>query len=120
MPSLPPQSKFQEWPESFGESSPEQIISLYEQGFAGAIYDPEGEERLRQEVALEGGYALGVDAAHVFGLADSAAGKLVVNYFAIEQCYPGSIPGPAQECGDCVSHSTKNASLYTLCCEAAA
>ena len=86
---------------------------MYERGFRGAIWSPEATEILKAESEI----AEARDVAHYFGFADQFAGQLVIPFIWVEQLYPGCWPGPAQERGDCVSHSQKNANLGTLCAE---
>src|SRR5690606_29863849 len=75
-------------------------------------------ERSEQAIiSSPGGILNADDACHAFGLQETGKGKLVINFPAIEACYPGSLPGPGQDWGDCVSHGAKNAVLTTMCCE---
>ncbi len=89
------------------------LVKAYESGFEGVFADPEQEEKFNDEMQ----WASASDAAHAFGLADSAKGKLSIPFKCIEMLWPEAMPGPAQRRGDCVSHSTKNAQLLTLACE---
>ncbi len=106
--------RFRDWvqaPDS--RLPPAEIQRMYESGYRGAIWSPEAVEQLRAESEIP--FAEGV--AHQFGFADQFAGQLVIPFIWIEKLYPGSLPGPAQERGDCVSHGQKNANLGTLCAE---
>jgi hypothetical protein len=110
------------WPdraESLPELAPSAVVTMYEQGFAGAYAEPEEKERFQQWSASVNGFATGEDIAHASGFADSAAGKLVIPFVFIEKYFPGSLPASAQTRGDCVSHSTRNAGLCTLACDIA-
>jgi hypothetical protein len=92
----------------------------YGRGFRGAYADPAAAERVTRMV-MERGYA--PDAAsnvETYGLSGSGAGKLSMPFAIIEKVFPGSLPGSAQDRGDCVSHSTRNAALGSLACEIAA
>ena len=92
---------------------PVDVVRAYEDGFEGVYDDPGEHERFVAGMA----YQSGADAATAFGWADEGKGKLVVPFKNIEALYPNAMPGPAQRRGDCVSHSTKNAALGTMCCD---
>jgi hypothetical protein len=97
-----------------GDSLPiDDVIRMYNAGFAGCGKDEQAHADLLSSVQWPDADA----ACHAFGIADTGAGKLCLTYPAIMACYPGALPGAAQERGDCVSHSTKNAGLATMCCE---
>ena len=51
------------------------------------------------------------DIAHRFGFTSQSRGKLVIPFVHILEMYPGSLPGPGQQRGDCTSHGNKNAGL---------
>ena len=90
------------------------IIEMYNSGFAGVYHDPEAhEERVAMSVET-GGYATVDEAATAMGWADSFAGQLVCPFIENILAYPGCYPGPAQERGDCVSHSASGAAFSTL------
>ena len=110
-----PRPKFTEWP--VANLREDQVVRMYGAGFAGCIDDPEAEVRLRESVTAHGGFPDARDALAQYGLAGSYEGKLVTPFQSILRLYPGSLPGPGQQRGDCVSHSTKNACLLTMCCE---
>lgn len=107
---------FQFWPEQHHALQPADLVRMYNQGFAGVFREPEEHSAFLAEMPFPNGG----DVAHRFGWAGSGAGKLVVPFRFIEQLYAGSLPGPAQQRGDCVSHSNKNAALLTMCCEVVA
>jgi hypothetical protein len=100
---------FREWRQP-PQPTPEAVIDAYNRGFAGAIYDPASKERFAAEMPNPNGE----EVCHAYGFADTAAGKLVTPWVAVEKTYPGCWPASAQERGDCVSHSTRNAMLTTL------
>jgi len=96
------------------------LIRAYELRYAGAYSDPLEAERFDDAILRSGGCVSGADAADAGNWAGSGSGKLIVPFVHIEACYPGSLPGPPQARGDCVSHSSKNACLTTMCCEVVA
>lgn len=100
---------FREWQQP-PLPSPEAIAEAYSKGFAGALYSREEIERFQAEQPHPDGEAV----CQEYGFADTAAGKLVPTWVAVETVYPGCWPASAQERGDCVSHSTRNAMLTTL------
>jgi hypothetical protein len=55
-----------------------------------------------------------------YGLAGSGAGKLTAHWTIVERLFPGCWPASRQSLGDCVSHSQRNACLYSVACEIAA
>jgi hypothetical protein len=107
--------EWKDWPEFTEAKPPSEIQQMYEQGFKGAVYDPEARERLRSLMGIK----TGEEVAHRFSFADQFAGQLVIPFIFVQQYYPRAWPGAAQGRGDCVSHDTKNAVLGTTCCEVA-
>jgi hypothetical protein len=91
------------------------VVAAYESGFIGASCDAEKTEQLQAEIAAAGGIPSGALACSTYGLEDSGKGKLSLPFLSIEQLYPGALPGGAQGRGDCVSWSTRNACLTTMC-----
>lgn len=110
-------SGMQFWPEAKEGSAwtPAQVVQMYEGGFAGAWEDPEAHARTVALIKSSGGQPNGAAATRLFQ--GSGEGKLSLLFPAVLQLYPGALPGPAQERGDCVSHSSKNAGLLTVCNE---
>jgi hypothetical protein len=96
---------------------PLDIVKAYETGFVGAICDPEHTEALQASIQAAGGIPSGAMACSTFGLEETGAGKLSLPFLEIYKVYPESLPGGAQGRGDCVSWSTRNACLGTMCCE---
>lgn len=92
---------------------------MYEAGFAGAKHDPAAKQELLDYVRTKSGVVSATDVCHQYGLTESGKGKLILPYLHVGTLFPHSMPGPAQERGDCVSHSTKNAALITVACEIA-
>lgn len=93
------------------------VVDAYEKGFVGAYSDPEERALLWEEVAAAGGIPDGAMACQSYGLEESGKGKLSTPFMEILELYPDSLPGGAQGRGDCVSWSTRNACLGTMCCE---
>lgn len=91
------------------------VVKAYEQGFVGATCDPEQIELLKAEVAAAGGLPDGAMACSSYGLEETGKGKLSVPFLDIFSLYPDCLPGGAQGRGDCVSWSTRNAGLLTMC-----
>lgn len=94
-------------------TSTAQVKTAYEDGFVGAYSDPDERDKLRSEVE----WPNAVDAADSFGWAGSGAGKLNLLFPLIEGLWPGTLPGPAQQRGDCVAHSTVNAATASIAAE---
>lgn len=93
------------------------VVAAYEKGFLGAYADPEADARLWEYVQASGGVVDGAMACQTFGLDGSGAGKLSLPFLEIFALYPDCLPGGAQGRGDCVSWSTRNSVLGTMCCE---
>ena len=91
------------------------VVAAYEAGFLGAICDPEKTSALQAEIAAAGGLPDGAMACSAFGLENSGKGKLSLTFLEILKIYPDCLPGGAQGRGDCVSWSTRNACLTTMC-----
>jgi hypothetical protein len=113
---------FQDWPAGEDQAcsdEPAKIQALYESGYVGAWRSPADEAQFRASITNSGGLAFGTDAADEYGLSGTGSGKLSLPYVEVLKLYPTALPGPAQQRGDCVSHSTKNGCLTTLCTEVA-
>lgn len=93
------------------------VVNAYENGFVGAYGNPEQAEKLRDIIRAAGGIPDGAAACHAFGLQESGKNKLSLPFLEIYSLYPDCLPGGAQGRGDCVSWSTRNACLGTMCCE---
>lgn len=104
---------FQFWPEKHSQLGAPEIARMYAGGFAGVYDEPEE----REQLTAESGGMYGADIASANGWAGSAAGQLVVPFVFTLELFPGCLPGPAQQRGDCVSHDMKNTCLTTLACE---
>lgn len=93
------------------------VVAAYEKGFLGAYADPEADAALWDFVRAQGGIPDGAMACQSYGLEESGAGKLSLPFLEMLALYPDCLPGGAQGRGDCVSWSTRNAGLGTMCCE---
>lgn len=96
--------------------SPGEIQRMYEGGFAGAYRNDLQMQKLWQHVRDTGGEPDG-GLIHANNLIGDGVGKLTLLYPYVAQCYPGCFPGAAQQCGDCVSHSTFKGAMTTFCCD---
>ena len=94
-----------------------QLIAAYEAGNAGAYRDRDQDARLKSEVEDSGGNFDGESVCHSYGLAETGAGKLSLSFLPTLDLWPGSMPGPPQRRGDCVSHGQKNACLVSIAAE---
>lgn len=97
--------------------SPLDIRKAYETGFVGAMCDPERTDALKAEIAALGGVPDGAMACSQYGLEETGKDKLTLLFAEIYELYPDCLPGGAQGRGDCVSWSTRNACLGTMCAE---
>jgi hypothetical protein len=91
------------------------VRKAYESGFVGAMCDPEHTEMLKDAIRAAGGLPEGALACSQYGLEEAGKGKLSAPVLDVLQLYPDSLPGGAQGRGDCVSWSTRNAGLLTMC-----
>ncbi len=111
---IPREFKF--W-EGDRELSPDELIAQYDAGAAGVWKDPEATAEFETLIVGSGGELDGGQVCSDNGLAGAGEGRLVIPFVFVLQLLPGCWPGAAQQRGDCVSHSTKNAALLTLCCD---
>lgn len=93
------------------------VRKAYEAGFIGAYCDPEHTDELKAVIAADGGVPEGAMACSQYGLEETGKGKLTLLFQEIYALYPDCLPGGAQGRGDCVSWSTRNACLGTMCAE---
>lgn len=93
------------------------VVEAYEKGFIGAYSDPAADAQLWADVRAAGGLPDGAIACQAYGLENTGKGKLSLPVVEIQALYPECLPGGAQGRGDCVSWSTRNACLGSLCCE---
>lgn len=105
---------YRPWPQQDAPLKTEQLISLYNQGFAGTIYDPAADEEMLD--AQE--WPDGERAASEFGLVGSGAGKLSIPFLPAYRHWPKCWPCPGQDGPDCVGHGGKNSHLVLIAVEA--
>lgn len=112
--------KFHDWPREATEKAEagvlttEEVIALYNGGFAGAKYDPEKVEEFRAAMMQPDGEQIATST----GIAETGAGKLVIPFVHVLEMFPGCWPGrQGQGRGSCVAWNTKNGGLLTLCCD---
>jgi hypothetical protein len=92
-------------------------LEAYNNGLAGVRLDPRADEMLVDLVMRSGGDPDGGRVAYNWGLEGAGKDKLSLLYPYIEQCYPGSLPGPSQLTGDCVAACAARVLLASMCCE---
>lgn len=108
MPDLPP--TFNAWPQQHDALPVDEVVKLYDRGFAGVI-PPTAKERA--EFQAENPFP-----QDQYGVwEDSGSGKLVIPFVYVNKMFPDCLPGGAQGRGDCVSWSTRNGILTTWACE---
>lgn len=90
---------FKVWDQAPGQHLPvEDIIKMYENGFAGSICSEEAEEELLSQVTFK----YGSQVCDTFGYGESAAGKLVVPFTYIDKYYGvNQWHDPGQGVGNC-------------------
>lgn len=98
-------------------NSTSDIESAYRRGFKGAYADPEADKALWSYIRSTGGVTDASRACRKYGLEGSGEGELSLPFLEIFDLYPDCLPGGSQQRGDCVSWSTRNACLGTMCCE---
>jgi len=112
-------AKFSAWPEQHTALSPAELEQSYGSGLVGAYEDPSATAELKNAFVRQTGFGSISEAAEANDWAGSGEGKLSIPFRIVESMYPGCFPGDAQTVGSCVSHSTKNALLISLCCDVA-
>jgi hypothetical protein len=93
------------------------VVAAYETGFTGAYSNPDAAAALRDQIKAAGGIPDGAMACAEYKLEETGKGKLSLPFLEILKLYPDCLPGGAQGRGDCVSWSTRNSCLGTMCCE---
>lgn len=91
-----------EFPKEATDLSPEKVVKMYNDGFAGIKIDPEAKEELMEMQPVPDGDIVAMQV----GLADTGAGKLSIPFVYTFNQYPKVWPSFAQETGDCHSRET--------------
>ena len=91
--------------------------AAYSAGLVGCRKDPRSDELLADHVLRYGGDPDGGSVAYDWGLENVGAGQLSSLWATIDRVFPGSLPGPAQLQGDCVSFGCSRALLGSLAAE---
>jgi hypothetical protein len=96
-------------------SSIEDVISLYERGFEGDVFDQRAADNLMEAVAAAGGYRYAHNAIHAAGFQGTGEGVLSAPFLTSTRMYPGILPAGSQGRGDCVSWSLRSAAVVSYC-----
>jgi hypothetical protein len=92
-------------------------LNAYASGLVGCRKDPRADEVFADYVLRYGGDPNGANVAYDWGLEQAGAGKLSTLWLTIDAVFPGSLPGPSQLRGDCVSFGCSRALLGSLSAE---
>jgi len=93
------------------------LEKAYSDGFIGAAYNGEEDEKLQSLVESDGQLWAMSDIAQKSGFAGQGSGKVILLFKEVEKVgWLDKLGYPSQACGDCVSHGTAKAMGYTLCC----
>jgi len=98
------------WPQHEGLQSTEEIVRLYNQGFAGAYHSQRQKEKLLGEVTYPDGEVV----CDTYGFTNDGKGKLSIPFLFAYKHWPKCWPCPGQSTGDCTSHAGKNAGIITI------
>lgn len=109
--------EFRFWPDDTGPVTTEEVVQMYQSGFAGAYRDPDAIAAFDAFIVGSGGSVNGQELSEQNGLTGSGEGRLILPFTFIEKHFPGCLPGAGQQVGDCVSHGAKNACLTTMACD---
>ena len=96
----------------------DELIQMYESGYSGIVLDESIRERDKELFNASNTIRYGSDVCRLMRYEETAKGELITPFVHILDRYPLSLPGPAQERGDCVSHGQKNSNLGTMVLEA--
>lgn len=113
---IPKNSPFKAWDQPKTISlSVDQIIEMYENGFAGAICSEEAAEDLLSICSI----GSSDEVCRKYGFEDASKAKLTLGYLAIEEFYgdDSTWQGPPQGRGNCVERSAVTSCLQSLCNE---
>lgn len=89
-------------------------LDAYSHGLMGCQANPRADEELVDSIIRHGGDPDGGQVAHAWEFADKGKGKLSLLFPAIDEVFPGALPGPAQLWGDCVGAAAANCYLTSL------
>lgn len=89
-------------------------LKAYSSGLVGCIKSPRADEEFADSIIRRGGNPNGGEVAHEWEFAEAGKGKLSLLFPAIEEVFPGSLPGPPQLWGDCVGAAAANCYLGSL------
>ena len=89
-------------------------LGAYSSGLMGCQANPRADEELVDSIIRHGGDPDGEQVAHAWEFADKGKGKLSLLFPAIDEVFPGALPGPAQLWGDCVGAAAANCYLASL------
>ena len=89
-------------------------LDAYASGLMGCQANPRADEELVDSIIRHGGDPDGGQVAHHWEFADRGKGKLSLLFPAIDEVFPGALPGPAQLWGDCVGAAAANCYLTSL------
>lgn len=81
-------------------------LGAYSHGLMGCGPNPRADEELVDSIIRHGGDPDGGQVAHAWEFADKGKGKLSLLFPAIDEVFPGALPGPAQLWGDCFPAGT--------------
>lgn len=92
-------------------------LEAYRSGLIGCRKDPRSDELLADHILRYGGDPSGAQVAYDWGLEQAGSGRLSTLWRTIEAVFPGSLPGPSQLWGDCVSWGCSRALLGSMAAE---
>jgi hypothetical protein len=81
-------------------------LGAYSSGLMGCGPNPRADEELVDSIIRHGGDPDGGQVAHHWEFSDKGKGKLSLLFPAIDEVFPGALPGPAQLWGDCFPAGT--------------
>lgn len=94
------------WPQIDEPLGADDVVRMYDQGFAGAYEEPEETAAFEDLIRERGGTPDGEQVAMNAGFAESGKGKLSLPFLHAIEMLPGCLPGPAQARGDCCVSGT--------------
>ncbi len=110
------------WPQQERALTSNQVIRMYNEGYAGAFEDDEAREQLDDTLRRTQKFASADQLVHTMKLpggqsyADSGKGKLTLLFPTVVECYGyRALTRPAQKTGDCVSMMGRDTGLFSCC-----